>query len=254
MSVLVVYRQKIWTLMLGCVGLQPTSSWPYILKLGLASVPAAIVGLGLQDWFEARFDDPQFAATMILVTGCFVWSSRWVRGPAGRNPIEWVPIAGAAVVAAIGGYAIAFFAVLGIEAALMATARATTRPEWHPEPSWSGALFMGVAQSVAILPGISRSGSTVITGLWRRIDPGAAAEFSFLMSIPAILGAAVLSLPDLASEGVGVPMPIVLLGAIAAGLSGVLAIRFFVALLKRQNFHAFAWYCWAAGGLYLLLS
>ena len=110
---------------------------------------------------------------------------------------------------------------------------------------------MGVAQALAILPGISRSGSTVVAGLWGRIDAVAAAEFSFLMSIPAILGAAVLSLPDLAGEGAGVGAGPLVVGMVAAGVSGILAIRYFVALLRRQNFHVFAWYCWGAGTLSL---
>jgi undecaprenyl-diphosphatase len=111
---------------------------------------------------------------------------------------------------------------------------------------------MGIAQSVAILPGISRSGSTVLTGMWRRIDPVAAAEFSFLMSIPAILGAAVLKLPDVGTEGMGVGVVPLLVGGIAAGVAGILAISLFVALLKRQNFYTFAYYCWAVGALFLL--
>ena len=113
-------------------------------------------------------------------------------------------------------------------------------------------MLMGLAQAVAILPGISRSGSTVVTGLWRRIDPEAAAEFSFLMSIPAILGAAVLKLPDLAGDGAQAGGSAILIGGIAAAVSGVLAIRFFVSLLRRRNFHAFAIYCWVAGTLFLV--
>jgi undecaprenyl-diphosphatase len=105
---------------------------------------------------------------------------------------------------------------------------------------------------MAILPGISRSGSTVLTGLWRRIDPVKAAEFSFLMSIPAIAGAAVLMLPEIGEATVQIGMGPLIVGGIAAAISGVLAITIFVALLRRQNFYVFAYYCWAAGGLFLL--
>ncbi len=147
---------------------------------------------------------------------------------------------------------IPFLAVLAVQALVMGVSRLSAKPEWKPEPTWGGALLMGVAQSAAILPGISRSGSTVVTGLWRRIDPVAAAEFFFLMSIPAILGAALLSLPDLAREGTGISTTSLAAGMLAAGVAGVLAIRFFVALLRRQSFHVFAWYCWAAGALFLL--
>jgi len=253
LSVLIVYRLRIWTLIRGCCGLEETSAWPYVLKLGLATVPAAIVGFTLQDWFEQRFDDPVFTGTMILVTGSFVWSSRWVRDDGRRPfPVDWLPLLVAAVIALLARSIVPFVAVLAIEGLLMVVARTTAPKEWRSEPSWSGALLMGLAQSAAILPGISRSGSTVMTGMWRRIEPVAAAEFSFLMSIPAILGAAVLKLPDAGAEGVALGILPLLAGSVAAAISGILAITLFVALLRRQNFYMFAYYCWAVGALFLL--
>ena len=254
-SVLFVYRLRVWTLLRGCCGLEEESTWPYVLKLVLATIPAGIVGFTMEDWFEARFDDPVFAGTMVLVTGSFVWSSRWVRDEARSPfPFDWVPIAVAAVIALLAGTVVPFVAVLAIEGLIMFTARTTATKEWRTEPTWGGALIMGVAQAAAILPGISRSGSTVLAGMWRRIDPVAAAEFSFLMSIPAILGAAVLKIPDIGTEGAGVGAVPMLIGAVAAGVSGILAISLFVALLKRQNFYTFAYYCWAVGALFLLYT
>jgi undecaprenyl-diphosphatase len=79
-SVLIVYRERVLHLVRGALGLTPESTWPYILKIGLATVPAVIVGFTLKDFFEARFEDAVFAGTMILVTGCVVWSSRWAQG------------------------------------------------------------------------------------------------------------------------------------------------------------------------------
>ena len=252
-SVLFVYRLRIWTLIRGCCGLEEESAWPYVMKLALATVPAAIVGFTMEDWFEARFDDPVFAGTMVLVTGSFVWSSRWVRAEGRRAfPFDWMPILIAAGISLLAGTIIPFAAVLAVEAVIMFVSRATAPKEWHSEPTWGGALLMGIAQSAAILPGISRSGSTVLAGMWRRIDPVAAAEFSFLMSIPAILGAAILKVPDIGANGAGVGAVPMIIGALAAGISGILAISLFVALLKRQNFYSFAYYCWAVGALFLL--
>ena len=253
LSVIVVYRERLLGLVRGVLQRAGNDARRYVGMLALATVPAAIVGFTLEDWFEARFDDPVFAGTMILVTGSFVWSSRWAIGDGERRLLEWLPIGVAAVVAFIAGTAVPFLAVLAVEGAIMAFARTTARPEWRSEPTWSGALLMGIAQSVAILPGISRSGSTVLTGLWRRIEPAAAAEFSFLLSIPAILGAAVLKLPDLRTEGATVGGTAIAIGAVAAAIAGVLAIRFFVAMLKNRSFHVFAYYCWIAGGLFILL-
>ncbi|CAN5854510.1 undecaprenyl-diphosphate phosphatase [soil metagenome] len=252
-SVVIVYRQKVWSLLRGLAGKGEQSSWPYMGKLLLASIPAGVMGVLFKDWFEARFDDPRFAGTMILVTGSFVWSTRWARGQHRIGPLELLPIAFAAVVSLLAGTIVPFLAVLGVEALIMGVARWTAKREVVAEPTTSGALLMGVAQACAILPGISRSGSTVVTALWRRIDPVAAAEFSFLMSIPAILGAALLNVPDAMRTDLGMSFYALAVGAIAAGVSGVVAIRFFVVLLKRQNFHAFAWYCWAAGALFLVL-
>ena len=251
-SVIIVYRKRLTELLLGVFGRGPDGAWSYIFKLGLATLPAVIVGLGFKDYFEARFDDAVFAATMILVTGCVVWSSRWAAKWESFGLLELVPVAVAAVLSWIGGTIIPFLAVLALQAVLMTITRATAPKERHDRPTWSGALLMGIGQSLAILPGISRSGTTVITGLWRRIDPVAAAEFSFLMSIPAILGAAVLQVPD----AIGHPLPVspaaLVAGFIASFVSGIIAIRFFVLLLKRQEFHFFAYYCWIAAGLFLI--
>lgn len=251
LSVLVVYRQRVANLVRGMLR-RERDAWSYVGKLALATVPAVVVVLAAGDWLEARFDDPAFAGTMLLVTGCFLWSTRWARdADRRRGPLELLPLALALGVAALAGTWAAFLGVLALIAAVMGLSRLAAG-EWVEEPRWGGALAMGVAQAIAIFPGISRSGSTVVTGIWKRIDPVAAAEFSFLMSVVAILGAAVQKAPEVAEQGVGVaPLPLAI-GFVAAAVSGVLAIRFFVALLKRQNFHSFAWYCWAAGVLFLL--
>jgi undecaprenyl-diphosphatase len=247
-SVVIVYRQRL----LGFVrDAAKRETWSYFGRLVVATIPAALVGVLFKDWFEARFDDPAFAGTMLLVTGSFVWSSRWALGTTRARIIEVLPLAIALVVATLARTAVPFLAVLAVEALIMVLSRATAGRE-ETEPRWLTATFMGVAQAVAILPGISRSGSTVLAGLWRRCDPVAAAEFSFLMSIPAILGAAVLSLPDLAAEGATVGAPQLIGGAVAAGVAGVLAIHFFVSMLRRRSFHVFAWYCWGVGALFLL--
>jgi undecaprenyl-diphosphatase len=255
LSVVVVYRKKLLQLLLGAVGRGEHSTWPYILKIGLATVPAVIVGFTLKDFFEARFDDAIFAGTMILITGCVVWSSRWALGTRRVGIVEVVPLIVAAGFSVVAGTLVPFLLVSALLAGVLTLSRMTTAAEEHREPGWFGALVMGVAQSVAILPGISRSGSTVLTGLWRRIDPEGAAEFSFLMSIPAILGAAVLEVPDvLRAEQLDVGPMALVSGFLGAATAGVLAISFFVAMLRRRSFHLFAYYCWAAAGLFLLYA
>lgn len=114
-------------------------------------------------------------------------------------------------------------------------------------PSSLGAVAVGLAQAVAILPGISRSGSTVSAALWCRLAPARAAEFSFLMAVPVIGGAALLEARTAAADSAAVGAGPLAAGCVVALVTGIWAIRFLVALLARGRFHAFAPYCWAVG-------
>jgi undecaprenyl-diphosphatase len=119
-----------------------------------------------------------------------------------------------------------------------------------PVPGWGAALLIGCAQALAILPGISRSGSTVAMALLLGIAPLAAAEFAFLLGIIAIAGAAVLMVPDLQSASASALSDLAL-GGLAALLSGLLAIWLFIRMLDRSLFHHWAWYCWGVGAAFL---
>lgn len=118
-------------------------------------------------------------------------------------------------------------------------------------PGWGAAALIGLAQAFAIIPGISRAGSTVVAALWLGVAPREAAAFSFLMAVPAIAGAGVLQLGDLGAAGSGLGWPALALGSVFAAVTGVLAIRTFVAMLARESFHFFAPYCWIVGTLFL---
>ena len=135
--------------------------------------------------------------------------------------------------------------------AILWTTRTTIPRASRDEPSWRDAFLIGCAQAFAILPGISRSGTTVAVALALGIRAEKAAEFSFLMGIIAITGAAVLMLPELdtisADAGVAIG-----LGAVAALVSGVLAIWLFLQLLRGQKFHFFSYYTWFAGCGFLI--
>lgn len=120
------------------------------------------------------------------------------------------------------------------------------------QPGWAGALGIGVAQAFAILPGISRSGATITAGLWSRLRGDRAAEFSFLMSIPAILGAAILEFDEMTASVRDVGTLPLLLGFAAALVSGVTAIYLLLWLTRLRRFYAFAYYVWLVGGLFLI--
>jgi undecaprenyl-diphosphatase len=121
-------------------------------------------------------------------------------------------------------------------------------------PTAPAALGIGVAQALAILPGISRSGMTVSTGLWAGMSAVKAADFSFIMAIPLIAGAGILEARHL-SGGIGaVGFGPLILACVVAFASGVWAIRLLVALLARGRFASFAPYCFAIGGFTLVLA
>jgi undecaprenyl-diphosphatase len=117
------------------------------------------------------------------------------------------------------------------------------------------ALIVGLMQAAAITPGLSRSGLTISGGLMRGFDRDFAFRFSFLLSIPAILGATALETIDAVREGfdptLALPM---LLGALVAFASGFAALKLLRKLLLSKRFSWFAWYCLAAGALTVVLS
>ena len=121
-------------------------------------------------------------------------------------------------------------------------------------PGLLGSLAVGLAQALAILPGISRSGSTVAIGARTGVGVVQMAEFSFLLSIPAILGAALLQLTGGEAVVASVGLAALLTGFVVAMVAGVLAIRLFVRLLETRHFRWFAYYCWLVGGSYLLAT
>lgn len=121
--------------------------------------------------------------------------------------------------------------------------------------SWLDALLVGLAQAAAIAPGISRSGVTISAGLLLGVKRASAARFSFLLMVPATLGAGILSLIELASEGVLVSdLPLLAIGFLAAAITGYLAIRWLLVYLTRRPLTIFALYCASVGLGGLLLS
>ena len=116
-------------------------------------------------------------------------------------------------------------------------------------------LLVGIGQAIATVPGLSRSGTTIAVGLLRGFDRRYAVRFSFLLSLPAILGANILSLKDAVEAGINWSMlPAYLLGTAVAAVVGYFAIRLVNLLTDRGKFGNFAYYCWAVGALALILS
>jgi undecaprenyl-diphosphatase len=141
-------------------------------------------------------------------------------------------------------------ALLTTGAALMTT-RTTLETARDPEPGWGQALAIGCAQVLAMVPGISRSGTTVAVALAVGVAPRAATEFSFLMAIAVIAGAAVPALPEAAAASPA-EVQLSLAGGLVALGSGLAALWLFVKLMRSRRFHQLAYYVWAAGGALLI--
>ncbi len=173
--------------------------------LVVATIPAAIIGLLLEDVVGRFFSAPILVSVLLLLTGTMLWFTKRIEK--------------------------------GVRA----------------EGSIKDAILIGVAQAAAILPGISRSGATISAGLALGIDRTKAAEFAFLLSIPVILGATVMSIGDaVAMRGeLGVATAA---GTVAAFLSALPAIAILMKVVTVGRLHRFAYYCWAVGALGLVFS
>ncbi|MAI78740.1 MAG: hypothetical protein CL917_07360 [Deltaproteobacteria bacterium] len=227
--------------------------------------------LGVEEEGGLLFEIAVHVATLVAIVVYYrqrIWGL--IVGALTRDPASWVYI-GQLAVATLPAVAVGLFARDAVEhlfgrpvwvaAALILTGMILWTTRWTvsravaTQPGWGLALVVGCAQAFAIVPGISRSGTTVAMALALGLAPLAAAEFSFLLGTVAIAGAAVLMLPDLATatpEQLGN----LTLGSAAALISGMIAIWAFVRMLERQAFYLFAWYAWGAGaafGLYLWL-
>lgn len=156
----------------------------------------------------------------------------------------------------------AFNSVTATAVFLLLTAAILVAAEWIGQRSrsfekigWLDALWMGIAQALAIFPGLSRSGATMASGLARHLDRPAAARFSFLMSVPVMLAAGAMELKDvLTTPGLAELLPAIGVGFIAATAVGYLSIRWLLRFVSTHSFRPFAVYCAAVGVFFLLIS
>ncbi|GAB4372799.1 MAG: undecaprenyl-diphosphate phosphatase [Calditrichia bacterium] len=146
--------------------------------------------------------------------------------------------------------------MLFITGLIMISSRYTR--EKRPEINGLHAFLIGVAQAFAIIPGISRSGSTIVTGLWLGIRRDRVARFSFILSTPVIFGATLLKLKDLLHEPPpGHEIINLILATLAATISGYLAIIWLLDVIKKQKLEWFGFYCIAIsliGAIFVMMN
>lgn len=205
--------------------------------------------------------------------GAVVWYERrqirrWLSSAAGRRLLGLL-VAGTAATAVVafpikGVAEAAFVRPSWVAAALVVTGVVVASAKWVPGgllgedgTTWRQAAAIGLAQGLAVFPGLSRSGVTIVAGLGAGLDRSWAARFSFLLGVPAVLGVAVLEVADerhaLVAAGLGYWVACVV-GAAAAGIAGYLALKIVVRTLSSRVFYRFSWYCVPLGVLVLLIS
>ncbi|MGH2695111.1 MAG: undecaprenyl-diphosphate phosphatase [Actinomycetota bacterium] len=184
--------------------------------LAVGTVPAAIAGVAFGEFFEDQFTDAPAAAIQLVITAAIL----------------------------VGG-----------EVALAAherrAARAGTGLRGVADLNYIDATSIGAAQAVSILPGISRSGATIGAGLALGLIRDDAARFSFLLSIPALIGATLVEVPDLGTVGLGLGSGIA--GFAASLLTSYAAIWGLIRYLRTHTLYPFAAYCLVAGIVFFLI-
>lgn len=232
LSVLIVFWDRVKPLLRAIVKRDPANRHLLTL-LFVGSLPAGIAGLAFGSLFESAFSRPMLAAGFLAVTGyLLILGDRFTREHEERLAEEKAAVR-------------------------VAAARGEDPPETHPFKTDGtidalDAVAIGGAQAVAILPGISRSGATVVAAMRMGVSRETAVRFSFLLSIPAILGALAVQLPDLAGQGARGDAAAILVGVAASAVSGVIAIRWFIRLFVARGLRPFAVYCFLASVAALL--
>ena len=184
-------------------------------KLGFmiitASVPTAIIGLLLNDFFESLYARMTVIGVCLIITGCGLFFAERYGG--GKRTIK--------------------------------------------DMNFRNAFFIGLCQSVAIMPGISRSGATMIGGLACKFDRAFAVRYAFLISIPSVLGAFLLEVPDAVksvSDGTGMSLGVMLAGIAVAAVSGYAAIKVMIKAVTNKKLMYFSVYTWIAGAALIIYS
>ena len=190
-------------------------------KLGwlliVGTVPAGIIGLVFQDSLRKLFASARLAACFLIVNGVVLWLAEQLRKRANK-----------------------------VESRADSDARIA-------KLSWGHAVGIGAAQAAALIPGISRSGSSMAGGLLAGLTNESAARFSFLLATPVIGAAALLKLPDLWQPSYAHLHTAFIAGALCAGLTAYISVRFLVKYFQTKTLTPFAIYCFVGGIVYSLI-
>lgn len=198
-----------------------TDEWVSWLII-IGCIPAGLIGVFLETPLKHLFTSPLIAASFLVVNGSILFAGERLRRRAESTMVF-----------------------------LTAKER-----EAHFRPlsslSWKEAVVVGLAQSLALIPGFSRSGTTMVAGLGVRLNHEDAARFSFLLGTPIIGAAALLEVPQLFGEALST-LALIGLGMVLAGVAAFLSTKYLMKYFETGRLDPFAYYCWAAGLLAFIL-
>lgn len=236
--------------------------------------------LAIAQYYLSGFSQPGVLFDVLLHLGTMVavliyfrqdvtalLTSPWNRTSAGEKDrrLLWLLIVGSVPTAIIGlagkdlatslfhNMTVVAICLLVTGVLLTVSERFRAKSQGRTDLTMTDAVVTGVLQGLAILPGISRSGATIAGLLMRGVDGETAARFSFLLALPAVFGAALLSFKDLQGVPAG-ELPLYAAGAGCALIVGLFSIHFLMAIIRRRRLFLFALYCWAVGAVILILS
>lgn len=223
LSTIVALRKEIWVLLKGLFKFEYNSETQYVLKIGVSMIPVLIVGLFFKDYVEQIFGSGLLiVGLMLLLTAALLTLSEFISR----------------------------------RRQCIANQESGKVEEVGKEVGYKEAFIIGIAQAVAVLPGLSRSGSTIATGLMLGVKKSSIAQFSFLMVLVPILGQAFLELVggEFAADASGISTHVLLLGFLSAFVSGFIACRWMIQIVKKAKLFYFAIYCTVAGLLAIILT
>lgn len=215
-AILVVFRKDIGELARIPAGLvtgkrrQNRDGERMLIGIALGCIPTFLIGMSLSNMIEQMFTSVIAAGTGLIVTGFILMSTVWKKNVQANPDVH--------------------------------------RPAYV---RFAHALLIGTVQGLALVPGISRSGTTIAVALLLGVERELAARFSFLLAIPAILGALVFQLKDYMPGTGHVPevpgMAAMFSGTLAATITGIVALKFLLGIVRKGRISLFAYYCWAVG-------
>jgi undecaprenyl-diphosphatase len=207
----------------------------------LGTIPAGLVGFVLEAPLRSLFASPSVAAAFLVGNGAIMFAGERLLQRQQAEQINAMPLERVAGAPALrsGGSA--------TEVPQLGRYRDIT------QLSWRDAAIVGFAQIGALIPGISRSGITMVAGLVAGLTHEAAARYAFLLATPIIGAAGVLELPKLFAPAAHAILGYALIGMVLAGVAAYLSVRYLMQYFEVGRLYPFAYYCWAAGIISLFL-